>query len=78
VPGMMGMEPILIQGQLGLGEPLDAPDGVPITAHFAINVGPVPLPAGSRYEWRLMINDETHEDWRLGFNTRSIAQSDVG
>ena len=78
VPGMMGMEPMVIQGQLGLGEPHDAPDGVPITAHFAINVGPVPLHAGSRYEWRLMINDETHEDWRLGFNTRSIAQSDVG
>jgi hypothetical protein len=33
---------------------------------------------GGHYEWRLMIDEETHEDWRLGFNTRPVAQSDVG
>ena len=78
VPGPMGVTPMVIQGQFTPPESEDLPDGAPLTAAFAINVGPVPIPPGGRYEWRLMIDEETHEDWRLGFNTRPVAQSDVG
>jgi hypothetical protein len=37
-------------------------------------VGPLPLPPGGRYEWRLSINQESHEDWRLPFSTRSVPE----
>ena len=78
VPGPMGVTPMVIQGEFTPEEHPDLPNGAPLTAAFAVFVGPVPLPPGGRYEWRLMIDEETHEDWRLGFNTRPVAQSDVG
>jgi hypothetical protein len=40
---------------------------------LAINIGPLPLPPGGRYEWRLTIDGETSEDWRLPFSTRPPA-----
>jgi hypothetical protein len=42
---------------------------------FAFNSGPQPIPPGANYEWRLMIDGETDEDWRLAFSTRPEAQS---
>jgi hypothetical protein len=38
---------------------------------MAINLGAVPLPPDGRYVWRCFVNDETREDWQLGFSTRS-------
>jgi hypothetical protein len=29
------------------------------------------------FEWRVEIDGETHQDWRLGFNTRPEAQSEA-
>lgn len=78
VPGPMGVTPMVIQGEFTPQEHPDLPEGAPLTGAFAVFVGPVPIPPGGRYEWRLMIDEETHEDWRLGFNTRPVAQSDVG
>jgi hypothetical protein len=45
--------------------------GTPMDAPFAINLGPLMIPPGGRYEWRLEINGETDEDWRLAFTTRA-------
>jgi hypothetical protein len=78
IPTPNGHEPLVIQGQFAQAAGPDAPEGVPLTSVLAINLGPTPIPPGGRYEWRLMIDGETHEDWRLGFNTRPMAQSNVG
>ncbi|MGH3032999.1 MAG: DUF6941 family protein [Gaiellaceae bacterium] len=51
--------------------------GTPADASLAVNVGPVPLPPGSRLEWRLWINGRTDEDWHLGFTTRPAAASEA-
>ena len=50
---------------------------------LAINLGPLPLPPGGRYEWRFEIGGQSDEDWRLPFSTRPepVAegpQADVG
>jgi hypothetical protein len=33
-------------------------------------MGPQPIPPGGRYEWRLTVDEESDEDWRLAFSTR--------
>jgi hypothetical protein len=44
--------------------------GTQIDLPLAFNLPPQPIPPGGRYEWRLTIDDQTHEDWRLVFSTR--------
>lgn len=50
--------------------------GTPLTMPFALPIGPMELPVG-RYEWRLEVDGETHEDWRLGFRVLPVAQSEA-
>jgi hypothetical protein len=52
--------------------------GTPLQVPAAIPVPPYDVPPGGRYEWRLEINGQTDEDWRIGFSTRPAAQSNVG
>lgn len=44
---------------------------------LAIPIGPLSLTPDARFEWRFEIDDEAHEDWRLGFTTLPEAQSQV-
>ena len=44
--------------------------GTPLELPLAVNSGPLPLEPGSRYEWRLSIDGEGDEDWRLAFSVR--------
>ncbi len=69
-----GEEPVAIEGTFEVGRPPGVKPGTSIDVPLAITVGPLPLPPGGRYEWRLSINQEGHEDWRLPFSTRSTAQ----
>jgi len=48
------------------------PPGSPIDVALALNFGPLPLQPGSRYNWRLVIDGETSEDWVLPFTTRPL------
>ena len=45
--------------------------GTPLELPLAVNSGPLPLEPGSRYEWRLSINGEGDDDWRLAFSVRA-------
>jgi hypothetical protein len=65
--------PISIEAAFEVGRPPGLKRGTPITVPLAINLGPQPLPPGGRYEWRLSINGESDEDWRLPFSTRPAA-----
>ena len=49
--------------------------GTPLDVPFAMNLGPLMIAPGARYEWRLTINGEEHEDWRLAFTTRAAAKA---
>jgi hypothetical protein len=63
-------EPLIISGQFDVGRPPGLSAGTPADLALAINLGPIVLPPGERYVWKLTIDGTTHEDWRLAFNTR--------
>lgn len=52
-----------------VGRPAGVKPGTPLDLPLAINSGPLPLEPG-RYEWRLTIDGESEEDWRLAFSVR--------
>lgn len=64
-------QPLVIENSFEVGRPPGMTPGTPIEVSMAINIGPLPLSPGRRYEWRLTIGDESHEDWRLPFSVRS-------
>lgn len=43
------------------------PAGTPVTIPFIATVPPLNLTVGQRYQWRVTIDDEMHEDWLAGF-----------
>lgn len=63
-------QPVTIQGELEVGRPPGLTPGTPIGTALALNLGPMQLAPGNRYEWRLTMGSESHEDWRLAFSTR--------
>jgi hypothetical protein len=73
VPTPMGDQPLLIGGPFEVGRPPGITPGTPLGIPVAINLGPLPLRPGTRYEWRLTINDESDQNWRLPFSTRPAA-----
>lgn len=54
--------------------PVTAPPGsrrgTPVNVCMGINVVQMQLPPGGRFEFRMEIDGEMHEDWRIGFSTR--------
>jgi len=60
-----------------VGRPAGIKPGTPLEVPLAVNSGPLPLEPGSRYEWRLSINGEGDEDWRLAFSVRAEPESDL-
>ncbi len=70
VPTDDGERPLTIEGQFETGRPAGVKPGTPLDFMLAANLPPQPIPAGGRYEWRLSIDGETRDDWRLGFTTR--------
>ena len=61
---------------LGGGWSMTGPDPVPsavalkIDVALAVNLGPIPLAAGTRFAWRLTIDGEALPGASLGFTTR--------
>ena len=53
-----------------VGRPAGIKPGTPLELPIAVNSGPLPLEPGGRYEWRLTIDGEGDEDWRLAFSVR--------
>lgn len=69
-----GAEPIVLEGEFEAGRPAGLKPGTELDSAIAINLHGLPLPADSRLEWRLSINDQDREDWCLPFTTRPNAQ----
>lgn len=72
VPTPMGEQPLVIEGELEVGRPPGVTPGTGLGVPLAINMGPIPLSPGGRYEWRLSIGGESDENWRLPFSTRAV------
>ena len=77
VEGPNGPEPVVIPGGFEVGRPPGIRPGSYQPVPFALTIGPIPLPSGSHFEWRLSINGQTQEDWRLAFSTRPETQSNA-
>ena len=73
IPSPTGQSPAQITAEFEVGRPAGHRAGTPLSVVLAVNLGPLPLPAGSRYEWRCSINEETRDDWRVAFSTRAPA-----
>lgn len=53
--------PIYGEAELEVGRPPGVAHGSPLSASFALNVGPMPLPPG-RYEWRATVDEDTRAE----------------
>jgi hypothetical protein len=75
VPGPAGEQPLRVGGGFEVGRPPGVPYGSELGVSLAVTLGPLPLPAGGRFVWRLSINDETRDEWRLPFAVAAPAQA---
>lgn len=67
-PIMVGDKPIGLSGEFEAGRPPGHRVGTPISLPLAISLGPLPIPPGQRYIWKLYINGETRDTWQVAFN----------
>jgi hypothetical protein len=74
-PGPAGQAPLEIGGEIEVGRPPGAREGVVFNAPIAINVGPVALVPGLRYYWQLAVDDRSEEGWHLAFEWRAQHQA---
>jgi len=70
-PVSMGEEPLAIDAEFEVGRPPGLIRGTPIDLSMAINVGPILLAPGGRYEWRLSIDGHHEAEWHLAFTSRA-------
>lgn len=71
VPTEEGEEPLVIEGEFEAGRPPGLKPGTPLDVPIAINLPGPPIRPGGRYEWRLTVNGEGGDNWRLPFSTRA-------
>lgn len=64
-----GEHPLFGEGKFGVGRPFGVRPGSALAIQFVVPFV-VPFPPGGNFEWRMTINGEAHEDWRLPFTTR--------
>jgi hypothetical protein len=56
------------------GRPVTIQTGAPLDVPIAVNLPPLPVQGGERYEWRLTIDGESDEDWTVAFSTLSVTE----
>lgn len=69
-PVRIGDQVVELRGEFEVGRPPGVPVGTPLDTTLAVNIGPLPLEPGKRYVWKLSIDEQSQEDWNVGFNTR--------
>lgn len=74
-PVRIGEKEIVVQGRFEAGRPAGLRPGTPLGVALAINITPLPLPAGRSYTFALAIDEETRNDWRLSFFMKPPADS---
>ncbi len=66
---------VAVEQEFEIGRPAGVKPGTSLDFVVALNVPPLPLEPSSQYSWRLTIDGEGHDDWRLPFSTRPAASS---
>ena len=69
---------IAVEGEFETGRPAGLKPGTPLDFTMAMNIPPLPLEPGARYEWRLSIDGAADGDWRLPFSTRPAQAGQFG
>jgi len=67
MPVMMNDLPVVVAGQFQVSRGQSAQPGVPLPMPLAVNFSGLALPAGLRFAWRLVIDDDTEPDWQVFF-----------
>jgi hypothetical protein len=63
-----GSAPLEVGRVVEVGRPAGVAHGVPALIPWVVNVGPgLPFTPGTRYVWRLSINDHSEDHWRRSF-----------
>ena len=72
-------EPVVFFDDLAfeVGRPPGLKPGTPLDFPVAVNSTPLPLEPGARYEWRLLIDGRSDEDWRLPFTVRPATEGNA-
>jgi hypothetical protein len=65
-----GPQSIEVRGDFTASTPVGAAAGTPSIVPIAINFGPIPLPAGQRFTWRLVVDGESLAGSTVSFSTR--------
>jgi hypothetical protein len=74
-PTTQGEQPIQVGGEFEVGRPAGLLPGTPIDVTMAFNLGPLPLPPGGRFTWRLTIDKASDPEWYVAFSTRPAASA---
>jgi hypothetical protein len=64
-----GQQAIEVRGDFEVGRPPGLPVGASLDVPIAVNLPPLPIEPGARYQWRLTVDGETSEDWTVAFTT---------
>lgn len=75
MPVMAGERPVLVGGEFEAGRPAGVTPGSALDVPLAINFGALPVTGGLRYTWRLSIDDDTENEWRVSFSVREAQQN---
>ena len=67
MPVLINDLPVLVQGQFQVSRVEGLQAGSPLPMPLAVNFSGLALPAGRRFAWRLVINDDTEPDWQVSF-----------
>jgi hypothetical protein len=79
VPAASGDQVALeIPADFEVGRPAGVLPGSPIDMPVVVNIGPMPLPPGRRFVWRLFIDGRSDPAWEVGFATRPAAAKGPG
>ncbi len=73
-----GPRPVEVRGDFQVGRPQGAIEGVPVSVNMAVNIGPLPFNPGQRFNWKLIVDGQSEEDWALSFSTRSLDDAGLG
>jgi len=71
MPVMFDDQPVLVGGQFEAGRAAGLAPGSSIMVPMAINFSALPIAPGTRYVWRLAINDTSEPSWVLAFRVRA-------
>ena len=67
MPVLLSDMPVLVQGQFQVSRGEGVQPGSPLPMPLAVNFSGLTLPAGLRFSWRLVIDNDTEPDWQVAF-----------